>query len=475
MPGILSDLTTEVYNSNDYVMKVWDSVTSELNSRTVMQNKLQSQRLDAAKQAAQAAEQANINYVQRIHAAWGDLIHTASTVPAVIEQNDETIRNDDNLQKTLAGDLVRTATDGTVNVVKEQLPIEEEKRKMANSCSKSNNNAPLVSDVIKNAKGTTASGLINSFRSGLNMMKPSDAAEMASIDCTKEVASAMMKDAGKNFASDMFSFVKAGALTPGVFAAGFDELLSNAGTVLGNYLGGALSGLPNGNLCASQVLTNLGAKCALAANLAESAFQYATFGGQIANNMINAASAFVVEAPNLLIHCAETLTQTAVNTAFLAIRTATKSNCLIKMAVDAADGMLGMADTVIEGGVAIINTAQELKSSVDTLISTTKNFDIMGETKRLFNNHPVVRSVDNLIKDTCVDIRTYMRLTQTGIKYARISLGADRQNKLSSVSIWHNKTIKDTWSREYVRRQNYTTDMHVNRYNAYGMFSFSYK
>lgn len=475
MPGILSDLTTEVYNSNDYVMKVWDSVTSELNSRTVMQNKLQSQRVDAARKSVLEAEKANSSYVQRIHAAWGDLIHTASTVPAVIEQNDETIRNDDNLQKTLAGDLVRTAVDGTVNVVKEQLPIEEEKQRMANSCSKAGSNAPLVADVIKDAKGTTASGLFNSFRSGLNMMKPTDASEMASTDCTKEVAAAMMVDAGKSFAEDCLTFAEFGMLTPGVFAAEFDMLAANAGDALANYLGGALAGIPNGNLCSSHVLTNFGAYCSLAASAANLAFSFAHLGGQIANNMINNASEFIVQSPNLLIHGAETLAQTAVNTAFMAVRIAAKQNCLIKMAVDAANGMMEMADTVMEGGVAVINTAQELKSSVDTLISTTKSFDIMGETKRLFNNHPVVRSVDNLIKDTCVDIRTYMRLTQNGIKYARISLGADRQNKLSSVSIWHNKTIKDTWSREYVRRQNYTTDMHVNRYNAYGMFSFSYK
>ena len=475
MPKILSDLTTEVYNSNDYVMKVWDSITNELNTRTVMQNNLQSKRLEVAREAAAAAEQANIGYVQQIKAAWGDLIHTASTVPAVIEQTDETIKNDDNLQKTLAGDLARKTVSGNVNVAREQLPIETEKKKMANNLSNMTNDAALIANVLKDAKGPVAAGLIDSFRSGLNRMKPTDAADMASIDCTKEVATAMMKDMGKNFASDMFSFVKAGVLTPGVFAAEFDELATNAGTVIGNYLGGALGGLPTGNLCSSQVLTNLSAKCSLVANLADSAFRYAAFGGQIANNMINAASMFIAEAPDLLIHGAETLAQTAINTAFLSIRIAAKKNCLIRMAVDTADSMLGMADTVLEGGIAVINTAQELKSSVDTLIHTAKSVDILGETKKMLENHPVVRTADSLLKDTCVDIRTYMRLTQTGIKYARIGLGADRQNKLSSLTLWHNKSIKDTWAREYVRRSNFTTDMYVNRYNAYGMFSFSYK
>lgn len=475
MPGILSELTNEVYNSNDYVMSAWDSIVNEMTGRTVTQNNLQSRRLDAARQAMEAAEQANIGYVQQIRAAWGDLIHTASTVPAVIEQTDETIRNDDNLQKTLAGDLVRTAVGTDVKIVEEKLPIEEEKKRMASSCSNANSNPILISNVMKSNSSATSSGLLGSFRSGLNKLKPNDASEMASTDCTKEVATAMMTEAGKTFAKDCFGLASFGLLTPSVFAAEFDELATSAGNAMANYLGGVLGGLPNGNLCASQTLTNFSAKCSLVANLAGTAFQFAALGGQIANNIINNASAFVAMGPELLIHGAETLAQTAINTAFMAVRVAAKQNCLIRMTLDAADSMLGLADTVIEGGVAIINTAQEIKSSVDTLIHTVQTTDIVGTTKSLLKNHPAVRSVDNLLKSTCVDIRTYMRLTQTGIKFARISLGADRQNKLSSVQLYHNYSIRDSWAQEYIRRRNWTTDFYVNRYNAYGMFSFNYR
>ena len=474
MPGILSEVTNEVYNSNDYVMKVWDSIASEMTGRTVAQSNLQSKRVDAVKRAQAEAEQASIGYVQQIKAAWGDLIHTASTVPAVIEQTDETIRNDDNLQKTLAGDLVRSAVNGEITIAKEELPIQEETQRMASACSNKGSDPVLVSNVIKSCNTATASGVIGTFRSGINQLKPTSASTMASTDCTKEVATAMVKEAGKDFAKECFLLTSFGLLTPSIFSAEFDNLMATTGTALGNYLGGVLGGLPNGNLCASQTLTNFSAKCALAANLASTAFKFAQFGGQIANNMINMASSFVIAAPDLLIHGAETLAQTAINTAFLAVRTAAKQNCLIRMTLDAADNVLGLADTVIEGGVAMINTAQEIKSSVDTLIKTAQNVDIVGRTKSLIQNHPAVRSIDNLLKSNCVDIRTYMRLTQTGIKFARISLGADRQNKLSSVTYYHNKSIRDSWTREYIRRQNWTTDNYVNRYNAYGMLSFTY-
>lgn len=475
MPGILSEITTEVYNSNDYVMKVWDSITDELTNRTVSQQHLKSRRTKEMENAIEIAQQTNAKYVQLINAAWGDLIHTASTVPAVIEQTDETIKNDDNLQKTLSGDLVRTAVDGKIDLAKEELPIAAEKQRMADKCSSEGSDPILISNVIKNNSNATCAGLVGTFRSGLNRLKPNDASIMASTDCTKEVATAMVKDAGRDFASEVVSLAALGMLTPSFLAVEFDEMMGKVGTGLANYLGGVLGGLPNGNICASQTLTNLSAKAAMVANFADLGFKMATVGAKYANNMINMASSLVAMGPELLVNAAETLAQTAVNTAFMAVRIGAKQNCAIRLALDAADGVLGLADVTMKGGTALINSAQEVKSSIDTLIHTVKTVDIKERTLGLLKNHPAVLSIDNLLKSSVVDIRTYMHLTETGIKYARISLGADQQNKITSMQFLHNKAIKDTWARGYIKRRNYTTDMYVNRYNVYGMFSYKYQ
>ena len=129
---------------------------------------------------------------------------------------------------------------------------------------------------------------------------------------------------------------------------------------------------------------------------------------------------------------AETTAQTAVSTAFLALRNAAKTNCAISLAVNGLQNTLAVGETLIENGIAVISTADELRGSVNSLVEIVKKKDFVADLKERINIHPVVRSMNELIDGSCVDLRTYMRLTSTGTKFARVMLGADMQNKLSS-------------------------------------------
>ena len=473
MPGILSELSSEIFNSNNYVMQVWDSVASELAGRSTMQQNLNSKRATAAEQSVLAAEKANLGYIQQIRAAWGDLMSVASTVPAVVEQSEGTIKNDDNLSNTTVN-VSNPAINKDIAVAKEELPIEAEKKLLADTVSVEGSNPLLVAKVMQQEQNVVTEGLVASFLSGNNMMPASDAATMASIDCTKEIATAMMKQTGEDFAKEIWSLASEGALSPNALLATFDDTMAKAGTVIGNYLGAAVGGVPNGNPCASQTLSSFGAKCSLLANTLVSGVNMLSAVGRFGVALANQANNIYQHGPEILVGMAETLAQTAVNTAFLAIRVAAKRNCAVQFAVDAAQGLLNVAEVTVEGGIAVINTAQELKSSVDDLIHTVETFDIKKRTEDLVKSHPLVRTMDTLLKGTNVDLRTYLHLTGTGIKFARISLGADQQNKLSSVMYHKQKCIRDAWSVGLIKRRNYTTDMTINRYNAYGYLPWYY-
>ncbi|MBO4735440.1 MAG: hypothetical protein J5614_03505, partial [Paludibacteraceae bacterium] len=185
------------------------------------------------------------------------------------------------------------------------------------------------------------------------------------------------------------------------------------------------------------------------------------------------AADIYMHGPELLIAMAESTAQTAANTALMAIRNASKTNCTIGFAVNAAQSTLAVGETVLEAGIACVNTATELKGSVDTLVNVVKKTDVVKKLKEKVKLHPVVRTMDKLLSNNCVDIRTYARLTTTGSKFARVMLGADEQSKLSANMLHYPQSIGSYNSRSAIRRRNYTTSRAANRYNLYGKSDYS--
>lgn len=467
MALLLTPIDSELFDDNSYVMKVWDSVASELTSRTSKQAELAAKRQEVKRKATLDAELKQNNYIQQIRASWGDLISLASTVPAVVEQDPTTVKNDDNLQRTTATELARTATDTPVNLTEEQKAIAAEKKRMCDTCSNEGSDPTFVAGVMQKNAASMKVGVAESFISKSNRISGNDATDLASMDCTKSVALAEIKQAGKDFGESLIGMVATGTLTPNNIRDYFDELSASVGTSLAQLLGGAISGIPNFNPCASQLFS----KVSIGFGLMASAAETLALTGEFAAVTINSVSNIVQHSPELLIGMAETLAQTAVNTGLMAIRIAMGS-CLDKQS--AFMGMIGNAERLVKGGISVYNGACKAKSAIEGLIETTEKLNFSSRIKSLVKDHPCVRSMDMLIKGTNVDIRTYMHLTATGIKYARISLGTDRQARLSSYMLHNQPAIRDTWTRNAYDRRNHTTDRICNRYTLYGYGSFSY-
>ena len=467
MPLTFTSLTNEVYDANEYAIQLMESITTELATRNTVRTGLQKQR-DAIVQATmQAAQTQNIGYVQQIKAAWGDLVELNSTVPVVVEQDPATVANDDVLQATTAASqMVSSQYDvsGNAAAVKEQINTFANLQK---------GDPSIVAGAIAANANALGNGALGTLMTGDLKGIANDASTLARMDCSKEAALALAKDAGMCFAEGIWTNLNQGTLTPNVLLANFDANLAALGNAFADYVGAAAAGLPGANNCATSTLTNYALGCAAVMNTIEKSATFvnglASFGIALADQ----AADIYMHGPDLLIAMAESTAQTAANTALMAVRNAAKTNCTIAFAVNAAQSTLAVGETVLEAGIACVNTATELKGSVDTLVNTVKNTDFVADLKKKVNLHPVVRMMDRLISNNCVDIRTYARLASTGSKFARVMLGADTQSKLSSQMLHYPRSINSYNSRAWISRANYTTTRASNRYNLYGKSDYS--
>lgn len=476
MAGLLSDLSPEIYDSNDYVMQVWDSIGAELIAREDTRTELQKQRDEEAQRAVEAAQLANANYVQQMYAAYSDMIQTASTVPAVVDQSGETIKNDDVLEQTvpkfLSGNIIidgqkYTPTDAIYRAL----------FAMAQTCGIEGNDPNIIAKQLNIDLPAILEGNVKAYNSFMQKMGSTISSDGATLDCSKEVAGAMLNRASAEFAKELWGKIRDGKLTPAQFMATFDKNMANVGTQMAKYIGAALGGIPSSTTCNTAMFTRNSIIYAETAQMITSGLGKVAALGEFGASLMNQANNLYLNGPDLLIGMVESTTQNAVGMAFMAARIAAKKNCDIAYFMDFATGSFTYGEAFVKGGIKILNSAQKMGSALDGLITSVQNKDFVGELKEKVKEHPCIRTMDTLIKGTNVDIRTYLHLTKNGIKYARISLGADRQHKLSSMAI-HSKYISDAWTWGYIKRQNWSTDTTCNRYNEYGMsryhFGYSY-
>lgn len=456
MPTIAQ--AAEVYDMSSYAEQAATAVTVEAQGNNAIRSQLEAMKDQIIKFTMAQAEAQNMSYVQQIKAAWGDLVGLNSTVPVVVEQNPATVKNDDALALTTSPTELATkvATD------KEKLATDLAAQQMANL---SLGDPGTVAKAIQEGAQGVANGSVTAVLTGKVPAVQNDATFLAAMDCTKQASMDLAKTAGECFAKSIVANVEQGTLTPEVLLANFDANMAAVGTAIGTYVGAAVADVPNGNPCASQTMTNYALGCAALINTVNKSAAVVnglmTFGAKLADQ----AADLYDNGPELLLAMAETTAQTAISTAFLAMRNAAKTNCAISLAVNGLQNTLAVGETLIENGIAVVSTASELKSSADTLIEVVKNKDFVKDLKDKVNMHPVVRSVKTLLDGNAVDLRTYARIASNGTKFARVMLGADMQNRLSSAIEHLPGPPMSTKSK--IDRMNYTTTRASNRYNVY--------
>ncbi len=474
MAMLLNSLDPEMYDANNYVIKVWDSIGEELTHRSAAQAQLDAQRKMSSEEAQLQAELQNTNYVQQLYASWTDLITTNSTVPAVVDQADGAVQNDNVLEKTLpqvlSGNMVIDGRKYSTNDV-----IERALLQLAMACDIASSDPDFIAQQLKIDLPAIREGNVKAYQEFMGKLETTISSDASRIDCSKEVAAALVQRAGADFAKDFWSMLKEGKMTPNNLMKTFDRNMANLSTQFGKYIGAALGGIPSPISCASMANTDNSLLYAETAMLMESGLGWVAGCGEFGAKLMNQANNIYRNGDRILLNMAETMVQDTVGMAFMAIHTASKTNCAINLMRDFATGCFIYGEATIKGGIKILNSVQKMDTALSGLMKTVERKDILGDLKKRAKLHPCVRTVNTLVDSTNVDIRTYLKITQTGVKFARIALGADRQHKISSMALHSEPYIRDAWSVGYIKRYNWSTDLTCNRYNEYGVSRYNFR
>lgn len=438
----------DVYDVSSYAKRSTALIEAEEANNNQVRQTLEKMRAETSKAAQTAATARNMAYVQSTKAAYSDNIKLNSAVPVVVEQTPETVVNDDALMATQP----MTIKEAYIAVEQANLNAEDAERAYA---------------ALEQGDPTVAAQMIHDQ----NELAQAEARYLAQLDCTKQVATELAKESSEQFARNLMADLADGTITPNDLTKNVDTLLASVGTSIGSYLGAALAGVPNPNNCASQTLTNiaLGTSTALTViNGAANTFNgLATFGMNLADSINDVYR----HGPELLVNLAESTAQTAAQTALLALRNAARTNCTMALVKDTITGAITVGHTAIKAGISVATTAKDLKGSVDKVINVVKKKDFVGDLKKKVKMHPAVRELDRFIKADKTDLAAYSRLTRTGTKFARVTLGSNRQKQLSS-AMYHSAQTVQT-SRNWINRGKYSTTPEANKYNLFARSPYS--
>ena len=133
---------------------------------------------------------------------------------------------------------------------------------------------------------------------------------------------------------------------------------------------------------------------------------------------------------------------------------------------------------LLKGEVAADRTEIKIKFRCFLRVGVDHQFDIhvgsedfVGDLKKKVKMHPAVRELDRFIKADKTDLAAYSRLTRTGTKFARVTLGSNTQKQLSAAMYHSAQTIQS--SRNWINRGKYSTSAEANRYNLFAKSPYS--
>ena len=434
----------QVYDVSSYTSRAKALVEEEAGANNTVRTQLESIRQDVSAEAQDYATDLNAEYVQNTAAALGDNVTLNSTVPVAIEQSPNTVINDDAIDSTSP-----LSVEDAYIALKSMTDLKAGEAEAAYAALMQGDPS-VVADIIKR--------------------QDEEAQYLAELDATKHISKELAKLYGENLANGIVNDVMNGKLSANRLVGHFDSFMTNLGDAIGMYVGAALSGIPGANNCSSQTLTNFGLGVSSALNMINGAANtingLATFGVNLADSIAD----IYQHGPELLISMAETTAQTAAQTALMALRNASKTNCTIAFAMGAVKGAVAVGETTIKAGISLATKAKELQGAAEKLINVVEKKDFVGDLKNRVQMHPAVREMNRFINADKLDLATYSRLTRNGDKFARAMLGVDAQNRYSSIKK-HSSSIPSSlgsW-----KRNNYTTSAECNKWNMYMKQNFS--
>jgi len=295
------------------------------------------------------------------------------------------------------------------------------------------------------------------------------AAQQAAIDTSKTASLNLAKQSISALGEGIVTNLNNGTLTPNVLLDNFDTNMGALGEAIAGYVGAAVADVPGSNPCSSQAVTNFGLGCAALVSTTERICKGANFLLSKAGSFADQAENILAHGPELVIAMAESAIQNAANTGWMAIKNAGSTNCNIGLAVNVIENTITSAQRISVAGQAVLAQADRAKGAINNLVNTCKHTDDLVEKgKKLVQNHPLVKVASNGLKFKATDMKSYDMLTNTGIKFARVVMGTERQNMLSSASKSMNRS--KSYKQLVNDRKTYaTTTAKKNRYNLYGL------
>ena len=517
---ILTSLETEVYDTTHHCATVNSSVQAELMSRVSVHNQLKVVRdaeVEASIAIAFAAEQ---TFIQTLKDAFTDLISAASVVPAVVNLDPATLKADsalelsgidaEALERQIAGMDTESLTDSA----------ELQDALMAAQSSDSGSLFGSLSDLFDSLTGgggidaDAASDLASEGAEGLAVnaldallvsavpaaaLIPQDmrqamikTALSAAVSVSKSLAAAVASNVTSLMSSNLMDTIASGALSitelPDLLASN----LSAVGAFISEQVAGGIAGVPCSLPGTTELFTNesLGTSCLF--NIIESYADTPGCSMSVLDKLMEQASG---TCPFDIAAVTDMIANSPLTMENLEVFNAINGSYMegsISLIEDPITGNIGPSGIAVIGGVCspdpeLLDSCGQLGTAL--LQSPTIVTNEMQYAESLQKVHPVTQEVSEAILNNAKNMTVYDQLTATGDHLARTCIGADMQNKLTSVSTVINTQNRSTFRRAAIRSRQraprggigYNTSDLVgmastsdvrNKHNCYGLMPF---
>ena len=487
----ITDAASNIYDAGQHIAAVNASVKRELNTRVQVQTQLQSKRDAEKKQNQDEAYKRAEAFVKTLKQSMGDIMTIATTIPVVVEQTAGVIKSDDELEKT-SGNRGDGSSEGSGSEETPpmentaQQPTESESPDTAeqtevidlhrgNCGGRGKTNPKTQKNILDKTKdlgekiwdGLTSGESKESIKSNQTEGEK-QASELAKVDTGKDAVDALSKKLSDDISQAAKEAAEAGIIPIEDLTGLIQTTYPDAAQLIGDITGCGGQGRAPVNICASQEKTVESILGGLLANTARNLLgstsvtkDVLAFLDDIASKTCNITWDFLEAMSNM--------DNTGSNVAYIAKMNGGITYCPPSVGPDGRDRSL-----VEEFGISFIDPDGQLGAGqlVDIIKDVVRPMDAPRDFHHRHGN-PVARTMGSRAGSS-TSVKDYGKMTNRGIKMARVTLGTSRQNVLTDVLETVKKTdTSKTAVRTIKRPVPFTTTTAHNRHNCYGRMSFS--
>ena len=483
------DAATNIFNSVQHCASVNSSVKQEMETRVQVQTNLQSRRDAEKKQSQEEAYKRAEAYVKTLQQSSGDIMTIASTIPAVVKQSMSVIKSDDELEKNAGSS--ESKDEDSQKEMEESPPVENTEQKETTSespqtaeegevinlhrgnCGGRKNTDPktqkTIIDDTKDLGKKIWDGLTNDETKSDIEKKETEgekkAGLLAALDTGKDACCTLVKTLTQDVSKEAADAQKNGEVQPSALEQLIQLKYPMAAEIIGKIAGAGQQGGAPPNKCSTQEVTVASILGGLMANTVRSLMESTSVTKSILSLMDKATGKTCNIAWDI-IDALSKMDNTSENTVAV-VQMNGKINC------PPAVWKNGRDHSVLEEfGIAFVdpNGDKKVGKLYDLVMDSADRYEA---ERRMAKANPVSRMLGQRASSS-TSMKQYGKLTERGIKFARVSLGTSRQNILTDVLNTIEKS--DTTGKEcaVVRRPlTFTTTKTHNRHNCYGHMSYA--